>query len=253
MMKTVLAGCWGLCMNKNKYDTFARFYDNVIGRAFDSNEYIIEVLKEAGKRGGSVLELGCGTGSILNDLKSKYSVTGIDISSEMLKIARKKVPSGKFIEGDIKDFRLNEKFDAVLCIYDTMNHITSFSDWKKIFRNVSDHLNDGGIFLFDVNTINKLEYLAFIKTYFYEFQNNYLVINVKKLKKNLYNWELNIFENTKDNNFKLHKEDVPEAVFKINDIKTELKKLFIIKRTFTETTDKPSDNSDRVYFVCRKR
>jgi SAM-dependent methyltransferase len=241
-------------MSENKYDTLARFYDDVIGRTFDSNGYIIDVLDEMGVRpGAKVLELGCGTGSILNDLRHRYNVTGMDISAEMIKIARKKVPQGKFYEGDIRNFSLNERFDAVLCIYDTINHIVSFSDWKKIFRNVYEHLNERGVFIFDVNTINKLEYLAFIKTYFYEFGKNYLVINVKKLKKNIYSWELNIFENIKGDNYKLVKEEVPEAVFKINDIKAELKKNFIVKRTFTETTDKPSDNSDRVYFVCRKK
>lgn len=74
-------------------------------------------------------------------LKELYRLTGIDSSKGMLKIASRKIPSAKFIEGDIRSCIPVEKFDAVICVYDTLNHITLFNDWKRIFRNVSEMLN----------------------------------------------------------------------------------------------------------------
>ena len=44
--------------------------------------------------------------------------------------------------------------------YDTINHLTLFSDWKKVFRNVSDHLKDNGLFVFDINTLHKLDFIS---------------------------------------------------------------------------------------------
>ena len=76
-----------------------------------------------------ILELGCGTGSYTKLLLEKgYDVTSIDISEKMLNIARKKVPYGKFIQGDIKDFKLNEKFDVCLVLFAVMGYVTSNED-----------------------------------------------------------------------------------------------------------------------------
>ena len=76
-----------------------------------------------------LLELGCGTGTMLSHLSGKYSCTGIDNSREMLKIAKRKAPYAEVFEGDITDFELDTTFDAVICPFDTINHLTTFNDW----------------------------------------------------------------------------------------------------------------------------
>ncbi|MDQ3193430.1 MAG: class I SAM-dependent methyltransferase, partial [Bacteroidota bacterium] len=141
------------------YNIIAKFYDKVIGGHNDLQEYILEKISRYNENAESILELGCGTGKNLENLQSRFEITGIDISGEMLKIAKKKIPGGKFYPGDIRAFDLGKKFDVIICMYDTVNHLILFNEWKKLFRNVNEHLSENGIFIFDVNTIYKLKNL----------------------------------------------------------------------------------------------
>jgi Glycosyltransferases involved in cell wall biogenesis len=63
--------------------------------------------------GCSVLEIGCGTGELLNAVKPSYGV-GIDFSEEMIKVAKESFPEHKFFVDDIEELQLNEKFDYVI-------------------------------------------------------------------------------------------------------------------------------------------
>jgi len=77
----------------------------------------------------SVLEIGCGTGDILASVKPKRGV-GIDLSEEMLKIAKQKYPEYDFVQMDAENMTLNEKFDYVI-ISDTLGY---FEDIQKAFK-----------------------------------------------------------------------------------------------------------------------
>lgn len=242
----------------NNYDKIAKFYDDMISRSFKSAQFIKNLINEYNSNVSDILELGCGTGSVLEVLAYDFNVTGIDQSSEMLKIAGKKLPRhgsnrAKFYRQSMYDFKLDKKFDAVICVYDTINHLTRFSQWKKLFRNVREHLKPSGVFVFDINTISKLDNLSFISSFVNKFKNNYLVMDVKKIRKNVYNWDLKVFENIKDNNYKLYTENIEEVSFPIKKIREELIKNFVIKKIITKDSKRVSGSSDRVYFVCKRR
>src|SRR4030042_2616344 len=74
---------------------------------------ITQFLKFIIPEGSSVLEIGCGTGDLLNDLKPGNGV-GIDFSANMIEIAKKNYPQLTFIEMDIDDLNLNCKFDYII-------------------------------------------------------------------------------------------------------------------------------------------
>lgn len=78
----------------------------------------------------------------------------------MFKIAQQKVPESKLHLGDITAFNLHESYDVVICIYDTINHLTSSDQWRLVFENAKNHLSDNGLFIFDINTSGRLEMLA---------------------------------------------------------------------------------------------
>jgi SAM-dependent methyltransferase len=59
----------------------------------------------------------------------------------MLNKAKKILPEEVLIQGDMTDFDLEEKFDIVLCNYNSICHLTDFSDWKKFFKQAYNHLN----------------------------------------------------------------------------------------------------------------
>lgn len=242
-------------MKKADYNLIAKYYDTVIGAGFETGEYLYKIVrKHFGKNDlKSVLELGCGTGENLKAFGNKIDLTGIDISSEMIKIAKEKIPHADLKVKDIREYKFPGKFDLILCLYDTINHITLFSDWKKIFKNTSEHLNPNGVFVFDINTLFKLDYFTTISPIVHEFGKNYLIININKISRNTFNWNLKIFENSNSNKYKLIEADIQESSFAVIKIKTELEKHFNVLKIEDDTGRTIKENSGRVFFICRKK
>ena len=94
---------------QDNYQTFASFYD---GAVFTNNQEKIELIhsliNDYAPKAQTVLELGCGTGAILQGLTGQYTLTGLDLSPAMLKEAAKKVPQAELIHGDMCNFNLNK-------------------------------------------------------------------------------------------------------------------------------------------------
>lgn len=102
----------------------------------------------------TILNLGCGTGS--HDLilaEGGYQITGVDLSSKMLEIARKKAEEQNkkiyFIEADIRNFELERKFDTVISMFAVISYLTENKDIISAFKKAAKHLNKNGIFTFD--------------------------------------------------------------------------------------------------------
>lgn len=113
---------------------------------------------------GSVLDLGCGTGNFLQKLEPYFTKTvGIDISRNMIRIAKQNCCKSIFYIKDVTDFNLDEQFDLITCNFDMINHLQTIDDWSKMFNLVYKHLNKGGLFLFDINTIYKFNQLDFLE------------------------------------------------------------------------------------------
>lgn len=240
-------------MKKADYNAIAKYYDDVIGAGFETNEYLKKRINRYNKNTGSVLELGCGTGNNLLSFGKNTELTGIDISDEMLKIAKKKLPAGTFYCKDIRGFSLDKKFDLIICLYDTLNHILLLSEWKRIFADINSHLNKGGLFIFDINTLAKLEYFSAISPFMHEFKSGYLIVNIKKISGNTFNWNLKIFENKKLNLYSLLEQNIKESSFEIDKVKNELSKYFHIRRIEDEHGRKAGEQNERVFFVCSKK
>ena len=78
--------------------------------------------------------------------------TGVDASPGMLREARKKCPGARFVKADAAAVRLKKKYDMVLLLFDSANHMYSLSHLNKVFKNARRHLKRGGHFIFDINT-----------------------------------------------------------------------------------------------------
>ena len=100
-----------------------------------------------------ILDLCCGTGQLAQELTARgYQVVGVDISSEMIELARLNAPNAEFIVQDARDFYFPESFDCVVSTYDSLNHILDFDGLTSVFLNVYSLLRTDGIFAFDLNT-----------------------------------------------------------------------------------------------------
>ena len=132
---------------------FAKIYDKLGWKAFSENVY--PELKKNVSKNGLVLDIACGTGTLADCFeKEGYSVTAFDASNAMIAEAKKKNKRVHFFVDTMETFSLPTTFDLVVCMYDSINHIT---DWKSFFKNVYMHLSEKGVFVFDFNTIDGLK------------------------------------------------------------------------------------------------
>ena len=133
------------------YSLYAKFYDLI----FFSNKYTseIEFIKTINYKynlGKSVADFGCGTGTHLKLLKEAgFNVVGVDISPEMIKLARKKNPSIKIEKGDMRNFKLNLPQDMIICMYSALNYLESEDDFLKTLNNFYKNLNTKGALIID--------------------------------------------------------------------------------------------------------
>jgi SAM-dependent methyltransferase len=94
----------------------------------------------------SVLHLGCGGGHLDLALKHHFDLLGIDLSEEMISLARALNPEIRYRVGDMRDVRLGETFDAVL-IADSISYMLSEEDLRAALETAYAHLRQGGCFV----------------------------------------------------------------------------------------------------------
>ena len=92
----------------------------------------------------TLLNMGCGGGKNVFNLKRDYQVTGLDLSPRMLELARELNPECEFVPGDMRDFALDRAFDAVL-IDDAVSYMTTRDDLRSAFAAAWRHLHPGGV------------------------------------------------------------------------------------------------------------
>jgi SAM-dependent methyltransferase len=214
--------------------------------------WVIDRLERHGTHTASLLELGCGTGSILAQITTVPSLTGLDLSSEMLALARSRLPHVRFVETDIASFSLSEEFDVVICVFDTLNHLVTFESWRSLFAATGTHLRAGGLFMFDVNTQSKLERLGDAQPWVHEFDDCVIIMDVQPDQDGIANWDIKIFEHIEGDRFDLHHEVIRELGVPLGTIKAALSPQFALVEEADEDGRPPTDASSRARFVYRK-
>lgn len=148
----------------NSYAFLAGCYDDL---TYDVRygawaDYIVAHFQKRGLPGSTVLDLACGTGSLTRELAVRgYEMIGVDLSPEMLSEAVEKNRGAAPIEPiflcqSMDKLDLYGTIDACVCCLDSVNYVTSPKKLKKAFERVHLFLMPGGLFLFDINTPEKL-------------------------------------------------------------------------------------------------
>lgn len=144
-----LAGCYDQLTYDVHYEAWA--------------DYIQRQFQKWGLPGNTVLDLACGTGSLTRELAQRgYEMIGVDLSPEMLAEAAEK---NRDIQGiqpiflcqSMDRLDLYGTIDACVCCLDSINYVTNAKQLQRAFERVHLFLMPGGLFLFDVNTPEKLE------------------------------------------------------------------------------------------------
>lgn len=148
----------------NPYTSLAESYDRLTNDvAYREIWTFLEALLQAeGKHPQSVLDLACGTGSLSVILAQKgYRVIGVDMSEEMLTVASQKAQELEenppfFVLQRMERLRLPQPVDCAVCCLDSLNYITDPAACRKAIARVYQALAPGGMFLFDINSPEKL-------------------------------------------------------------------------------------------------
>ncbi len=231
------------------YDRFARHYDRVTGEDPLANGPRVQgYLRRHVPDARSLLELGCGSGQILAALAEVPSLAGIDRSPQMLARARARVPRARLTLGDIAAFELAERFDAVICVFDTLNHLTDFASWRSLFACVAAHLRDGGLFAFDVNTIGQLRRLAASPPWSVELPGATVTQHVEMRGEEPAVWHVLI-----DESGTRHHERIGELAVALAAIAGALEADFELLESAGDDGGAPTDESVRAYLAWRRR
>lgn len=235
------------------YDLFAKFYDTAMDDPTAKTTRLKELIHKHSPQAKTLLELASGTGSILKELSSDYIVEGLELSPRMLEIAKQKVPASPFHLGDMSNFNLGKQFDIILCVFDSINHLEQFEKWQAMFERVHDHLNIGGLFIFDFNTVGRLKRLIQAPPAITKLGNDYLFMTITEAQNDVSNWNIKIFEALGGNKFELHEENIIEASYPLQQVKEAVEKHFDVLEIIDQFDGEPSDESDRVWVVGRKK
>lgn len=234
------------------YHSFAKFYDQIMGEPKEKAAMLHQLIQKYHPGARKLLEVACGTGAVLAELAHHYSITGVDLSPQMLEVARQKLPRAQLHQADMSGFVISERFDAIICVFDSINHLQKWEDWEKLFERAASHLEPGGVFVFDFNTISRLGWLAEQPVAVQQFGDNYLFMNVQA-NQDRFDWHITIFEQVEGNSYQRHNEVIPEVSFPLDQVERAVGQHFEILESFSSEPDRaPSDNVDRVYLVCQK-
>ena len=237
------------------FEHYAQIYDGLKGSRTETIAHIKKLIAVYCPYAHSLLELACGTGSILEGFADgPYELVGLDNSPAMLKLARQKLPGVDFVQADMTNFSLGRKFDAICCVHNSVNHLLSFDQWLKLFRAARRHLHEGGVFIFDMSTREKLDEMAGLRPTVYEVGENLAVIRVLKgASPERYQWEHRIFLHEKGNQFRRYVDRFDAAAYPVSQVTEALEREFVVKKVLRLDGRVNFDDKNRVYFVCVKR
>jgi len=128
----------------------ARYYD----RIYSFKDYAGEVEKilsiveaELHTDGHRLLDVACGTGLHLEQLRAHFEAEGLDLSPELLGIARERNQGLRFHQGDMRTFALDARYEVITCLFSSIGYMTTRDDLCRAIARMADHLVPGGLLL----------------------------------------------------------------------------------------------------------
>lgn len=231
---------------KNSYKKFAYYYDEVTSSL--NYDLWLEFIEPYLTKNDFILDLACGTGTLLSMLKmSGYNCDGLDLSNEIIEIANEKKKLNRldinFYVADMTNFNLHKKYNMITCFFDSINFLQTKNDINKMLDCVTSHLNDNGYFICDIFSFEMMK----------EYENNEIHQDYETFK---LDW-ITKRENTKlkhtitiTEDDDVFKENYYEYYYDIKDISHKKLKLIKISGDFN---DDFLDDDERILLVFQKK
>ena len=264
---TSFASVYDTFMDNVPYQEWADFLDTVLqkygcfGKNLTANPLQDTEMEQAllSER-NSVLDLGCGTGTLTELLADKgYDMIGIDNAEEMLEIAmEKRMQSGKdilYLLQDMREFELYGTVGAVISVCDSLNYILDEEDMQKVFDLVNNYLYPGGIFVFDFNTVYKYETVIGDTTIAENREDcSFIWDNYYHDEERINEYDLTIFVEEEEELFRRFSETHYQRGYTLDEMKQFVKKagLEFVTAMDADTHEGVTDESERIYVVARE-
>lgn len=243
------------------YADFAFIYDKFQDIDYNSfTEYYKLLFKRFGVSPKSIVDLGCGSGNITIPLaRQGCSVTGVDLSEDMLALAAQKAfEQGLnilFINGDMTEFTAAEYADAAVCALDGVNYLTNDGDLERLFRRVAEYLNKGGIFIFDLNSEYKMKNILDENSFVYDDDDAYCVWSSSYDEEDkICSFYIDFFIKTKGGLYRRGEEYQEERAYSPDEIKAAACAAGLeLAGCFDDRTlNAPHEESERIFYVLKK-
>jgi ubiquinone/menaquinone biosynthesis C-methylase UbiE len=134
------------------YEIMAKYYDEMYSwKDYEKEtQRLVEIIgKYKSTEGTNLLDVGCGTGAHINYLRQRYKVTGVDLSEEMLKVARDRFKDVRFVQQNMASMNVGMKFDIITSLFGSIGHLTTEEEVVNTIKSFSEHLNTGGVVIIE--------------------------------------------------------------------------------------------------------
>lgn len=242
-----------ILLKASEYKTFAKVYD-ILNYDMPYNLWL-DIINEIKSGAESILDIGAGTGEILKKIDAERKV-GIDNSPEMVKIAKVNDESSEYKVCDMVNMKLGESFDMITATADVLNYARSRADFTAVLKNVYAHLNDGGVFVFDVHTEHKM-----LNDFNYELYSDstddiFYTWQTIPGEEALSVWhEMTFFIRDTENLYKKYEETHFQQTYKHSEILKMVNDAgFIIDKTFSDfdITNVITEVAERNFYILKK-
>lgn len=244
----------------SSYGVFADYYDALtLNVDYEKRAlYIVNTLKMLGHEMGLTLDLACGTGKLTLELKKLgVDVYGADGSQEMLSFAYEKaVENGfniLFLCQKMQELNLYGGIDTCVCTLDSINHMTDIEDVRKTFERVFLFLNDGGYFIFDVNTVYKHQNVLCDNTFVYDLDEVYCVWENSLKENNIVDININLFV-PEGELYERFEESFSERAYSDAQLMSMLNGagFEVVKRFSDMSENAPEESDERIIYIAKK-
>ncbi len=242
------------------YNEFAYSYDSLMSDVDyeKRTDYICSLFESFDRMPTLMLDLACGTGEFSNRFAEKgVSVIGVDISYDMLSVAREKsAEQGNdilYLCQDACALDLYGTVDGAICCLDSLNHITDYDKFCRAIERVALFLEKDRLFVFDLNTPYKHREILGNNTFVVDTDDVYCVWQNEYDGKNTVAINLDFFTADGDAYYRTS-ENFCERAYTEKEIKDALQKAGLqIEAVYEEMSqNEPNDTTQRVVYVTRK-
>jgi SAM-dependent methyltransferase len=141
-------------MADGRYENSARIYDLLyVGTGIKDYQAetaeLRRIIDQSCPGAKSLLDVACGTGAHLAELRQWYEVEGADLSPAMLAVARERLPGIPLHQADMRTLDLDRSFDAVICLFSSIGYLTDPTEMRSAVARLSAHVAPGGVLILD--------------------------------------------------------------------------------------------------------